>query len=373
MISQKLESARNLFRLTKLGAERFGLSAPEALKRIVDLFFMRHFSSTEIFGEALMDPKLDATELSRYISKESAWIIYEKMNRCPEQIQIDDKLEFHAQCEHIGVAVPRLIDVFVPNLPPSNRDTRTDWRKKLLTEFPSCFVVKPTLGLKGAGVMIVTREGDAFRTSDSRLLNIDRLLTILSKTGSLPMIHPHYKPYDQRVIFQERLAGHDDLATLSGTDALQCIRVCTALDEKNHPSIVFAFLKIITGKNRFDTFDRGRTGNLLGFISSTTGKIFRVVGTPDQSEIAIPMNHHPDTGTTLVGFEIPQWDAVVELAMRASRAFDPVGFVGWDIAVTDRGPVLIEGNTTWDPVAPFEVPLDQISTWADLRSQLRQD
>ena len=113
-------------------------------------------------------------------------------------------------------------------------------------------------------------------------------------------------------------------------------------------------------------------GNLLGFINPATGKIYRVVGSPDRSEVALPLNRHPDTGIDLVGFEIPQWDAVVELAMMASTAFDPVGFVGWDIAVTNNGPVLIEGNTTWDSPAPFEVPLNKISTWAEQRNQRRK-
>ena len=373
MITTKLKGAGNLIRLTKLGAEEFGLSASAILKRVIDLFFIRHFSTIEIFSEALIDPALDAVELSRYVSKESAWPIYEKMNRCPEQRQIDDKLNFQIQCEKFDIKVPRLIDVFNPNIWQKNRDTQADWREKLQTEFPSCFVIKPTLGLKGTGVMVITREGDTFRASDSQILSVGQLLTLLSETGSLPMIHPHYKPDDQRVIFQERLVGHGDLATLSGKDAIQCIRVCTALDEKKHPSIVFAFLKIITGKNQLDTFDKGRMGNLLGYIDLTTGKIFRVVGSPERSEIGIPMSQHPNTGNSLVGFEVPQWNAVVELAMTAARAFDPVGFVGWDIAVTDNGPVLIEGNTTWDPLAPFDVPLNQISSWADLRCLLRKD
>ena len=145
------------------------------------------------------------------------------------------------------------------------------------------------------------------------------------------------------------------------------------LDERNRPLIVFAFLKIITGKNQLDTFNKGRTGNLLGFIAPETGKIFRVVGRTKRTEIAVPLSRHPDTGASLGGFEIPEWDAVVELAKRASTAFDPVGFVGWDVAVTDDGPVLIEGNTTWDPVAPFEIPLSRISTWADLRSKVRRN
>jgi Sugar-transfer associated ATP-grasp len=59
----------------------------------------------------------------------------------------------------------------------------------------------------------------------------------------------------------------------------------------------------------------------------------------------------------LENFRVPMWEAVCELAKKAASAFWPVGAVGWDIAVTREGPVLVEGNTVWDPVAPLYFPL----------------
>ena len=37
-------------------------------------------------------------------------------------------------------------------------------------------------------------------------------------------------------------------------------------------------------------------------------------------------------------------DKFIELAKKASLVVDEVRYVGWDIAVTDKGPVIIEGN-----------------------------
>jgi Sugar-transfer associated ATP-grasp len=58
---------------------------------------------------------------------------------------------------------------------------------------------------------------------------------------------------------------------------------------------------------------------------------------------------HPDTDVPLLGFAVPGWSEVVKLAVRAHQAFSTLHFVGWDIAVLQSGPVLVEGNEGWNP------------------------
>jgi hypothetical protein len=55
------------------------------------------------------------------------------------------------------------------------------------------------------------------------------------------------------------------------------------------------------------------------------------------------------TGADLVGVAVPLWREARALAERASRLFLPMRTIGWDVAVTPDGPVLIEGNARWDP------------------------
>jgi hypothetical protein len=56
---------------------------------------------------------------------------------------------------------------------------------------------------------------------------------------------------------------------------------------------------------------------------------------------------HPDSGLSIPDFRVPMWDDVVALIDRAARVLPEVPYVGWDVAVTPTGPVLIEGN--WIP------------------------
>jgi hypothetical protein len=41
------------------------------------------------------------------------------------------------------------------------------------------------------------------------------------------------------------------------------------------------------------------------------------------------------------------WDAVLALAISAHRVFSQFPSVGWDVAITSDGPVLMEGNYDW--------------------------
>jgi hypothetical protein len=41
---------------------------------------------------------------------------------------------------------------------------------------------------------------------------------------------------------------------------------------------------------------------------------------------------------------LPHWDEVKALAVRAHAAFAGRLMIGWDIAITEDGPVVIEGN-----------------------------
>lgn len=53
---------------------------------------------------------------------------------------------------------------------------------------------------------------------------------------------------------------------------------------------------------------------------------------------------HPDTGCSFIGFRVPCYKEAVDLCRRAARVRPGMRYVGWDVAVTPDGPVLVEGN-----------------------------
>jgi hypothetical protein len=60
---------------------------------------------------------------------------------------------------------------------------------------------------------------------------------------------------------------------------------------------------------------------------------------------------HPDTGVTFEGYKIPFFDEAIALAKRATECFYGFCSIGWDIAITTDGPIIIEGNDDWGIVA----------------------
>jgi hypothetical protein len=44
---------------------------------------------------------------------------------------------------------------------------------------------------------------------------------------------------------------------------------------------------------------------------------------------------------------LPHWPQLRDLVERGARALAPLGTLGWDVALTAEGPVLVEANANW--------------------------
>ena len=53
---------------------------------------------------------------------------------------------------------------------------------------------------------------------------------------------------------------------------------------------------------------------------------------------------HPISKHKIVGFKVPMFKEAVELVKEAGKVVPDVRYVGWDVAIGENGPVLIEGN-----------------------------
>jgi len=146
-------------------------------------------------------------------------------------------------------------------------------------------------------------------------------------------------------LLQERMNTDDRIAKFSG-DRLTSVRMIILLGPSG-PELVSAVWKIPTGKNVTDNFSVGRTGNLIAGIDIDTGRIARMVQGVGWKNRAL--THHPDTGADLdtAGFinrRLPHWDATKGLCLEYAALFPGLHLQHWDIALTDRGPVILEIN-----------------------------
>lgn len=85
--------------------------------------------------------------------------------------------------------------------------------------------------------------------------------------------------------------------------------------------------------------DNAGAGGIFGAVDVDTGKITAVA-----DENQHHYTEHPDTHVALIEFCVPQWEEACAVAKRAAQSVPEATFVGWDLAYTDRGWIVVEGN-----------------------------
>jgi len=80
-------------------------------------------------------------------------------------------------------------------------------------------------------------------------------------------------------------------------------------------------------------------------------------------------DYHPRTGVRITGEVLPGWAEIAALGLRAHRAAGSWATMGWDIAYTEEGAMLIEANPQWSVL--FHVPASQTRLCEVLRAAER--
>jgi hypothetical protein len=131
-------------------------------------------------------------------------------------------------------------------------------------------------------------------------------------------------------------------------NALGGARIIT-VNRNGQVSVVFAYIKIPTGNNIADHFEDGRTGNLIADIDISSGIMGRCFA-PSKAYVNLieSCERHPESGELITGFEFPHWQEMISTVKRAALNFDSLCTVGWDIALCEEGPTLLEANWRYD-------------------------
>ena len=54
--------------------------------------------------------------------------------------------------------------------------------------------------------------------------------------------------------------------------------------------------------------------------------------------------HKPDTGVAFKGFQLPEWEEMLQIVREMSGKLDNIRYVGWDMAYSKKGWAVVEGN-----------------------------
>ena len=137
-------------------------------------------------------------------------------------------------------------------------------------------------------------------------------------------------------LVQPFIENHPVIARVTN-GALASLRIVTGMNERGGAEFVASLIALPQGARN------SSVGGILCSIDPENGLIRKVALLSGE-----PVVNHPDTGMSIPGLELPFWQESVHLVCSAhALAFPRFAFLGWDIALTQDGPLLLETNSGW--------------------------
>ena len=233
---------------------------------------------------------------------------------------VDDKTLTKELAARAGVAVPELYGVI-----EIQQQVRT--LPRLLAKYRD-FVVKPSRGSQGDGIIVVTgRTRSLYRSADGSLLDDEEMSFHVSN-----IISGIYS-----------LGGQTDKALIEYR--VNFDPVFEAITYRGVPDVrIIVYRGVpVMAMVRLPTRLSGGKANLhqgaIGTgVDMATGRTLTAVWRTDI------VAEHPDTGNPVSGVQIPHWERLLELAAR-SYELTGLGYQGIDIVLDrDKGPLILELN-----------------------------
>lgn len=136
-------------------------------------------------------------------------------------------------------------------------------------------------------------------------------------------------------LVEEYIRQHEDLSGLY-PHSVNTLRIVTVLTEGT-PHVVYSYIRMGNGGRVVDNIN---AGGMTAPIRLADG----VIQYAAFDKNSVYYETHPETGEKIAGFVIPFWQEAMELCKSAALMVPKVGYIGWDVAVTPDGPILIEAN-----------------------------
>jgi len=299
-------------------------------------------------------------KLGDYRTKKQTTALFDRINPKSERPAVEDKLRFHRICLAAGLPVPALHAVL------SRRSTTA------VADVPLARDVDSVLCLFKDGSarrLIFKPQNDALGTGVRFVqLGSGRLLDIVGEPiDRHEFEHRLYSDLERDdYLVQEFVQPSPAVAALGSGKALGTFRIVTYLHRGAVMSL-YALARIPCGSNPHDNFAGGSTGNLIAKVDCATGILGPAFGRRDPrfSRLLERFDSNPDTGLPIAGVQIPGWLQARATAEQAAHCFTKLPVLGWDIALAEQGPVIIEANSNPDIIG------SQVASGVGARQLLR--
>jgi hypothetical protein len=273
---------------------------------------MRHnILPAEYFGYGLWQPDRKVN-IDSYLYAHEAPRFFKALNRSLQPNPIDDKLAFHELCKDHALPSPEILAAFSPTggLPEfaSGRPPEHDLFAKARTG-------------SGIGAERLRWQGAVFESDRGNRLRPEDLGGYLATRA---------RTENRTLLVQPALSNHPAL-NVGENAKLATARLVTGLSVDGHVIPIFGFFIYFT---QTDGLAR------VALIDVVSGRLM----TAPQSAMRVKHQLYIGSDDTCM---LPEWDTALRHAKVAHQACSSFAFVGWDIALTEKGPMLLEGNAHW--------------------------
>jgi hypothetical protein len=300
-----------------------GITALEVIRRYRAIRRAIPVSPPEFFRYRLWDDAMTWAERTSFLTWAERRPLERFLNPTSLADQVKSKLKGDAFLAAHDLSVPRRIGSWPP--PGGGGDVAT--LTALLADSPDGVVIKPERGDSGDRVMVFTSVGaDQLQHASGEGWPMSRLLSVLI-AGS------------ESWLIQERLLAHPELAQLAGTPFAATLRVVTCRRESGRVFLLPVTLKLPNPEIGIDNFGAGNVAVAVGFDGTLGGAAHGLDGPI--------IDRHPTTGMVFAGRRVPHFEDAVAVARRGQSLLPGLRAVGWDIAITPGGPVVLEANAWW--------------------------
>ena len=191
------------------------------------------------------------------------------------------------------------------------------WGKELNEEFifrHPRFMVKKESSSRGAGIWIAdVKDYDSSAELIEKIRNLNNVIC-------------------------EELIEQDERMAEFHPGSVNTLRVRTIKNVLGETIIWKCTLR--TGKGS-SVIDNAYTGGPFALVDPETG-VVETDGNTESGEYCIV---HPDSGVVFKGFQIPEWEDLKTTVQAMSKRAGTLGFVGWDLALSKKGWIMVEGNS----------------------------
>jgi len=163
-----------------------------------------------------------------------------------------------------------------------------------------------------------------------------------------------------RMLLQEVVEQHEDVNKLNPY-CINTIRIITIRNNSGDINVFAASIRLGTVKDSF-VDNRAVGGAAVGIDEFGKLKKFGF----QHAKYGTKISSHPVTGVVFEGYQLPYWKEVEDLVKQAHRAVINIQSIGWDVALTPKGPVLIEGNDNWEIANPQDAHGGLKKRWYEL-------